>query len=102
MKNFTNPYFSYWTGLSQSDGSLKKHSCLKNNKSYEQITLEFEVKDKILVEKFQKITNSVFSRNLKIFQRAKGTWTCHIGAKKLLPIFDKLDIDLKDLPNPPR
>ena len=102
QQNLKNEELAYWIGLVQANGSLKKYSYRKNKKVYEKLTLEFDVKDKVLVENFQKVCKRSLKRNPKIFYRSRGTWTCHIDVKKLQHLFKELDICFSDPPIPPR
>lgn len=102
QQNLKNEELAYWIGLLQADGSLKRCGCRKNKKVYEMLTLELDVKDKVLVENFQKICKKFLKRNPKIFYRTRGTWTCHIGVKRLQHLFKELDIHFSDPPIPPK
>lgn len=93
---------AYWVGLAQSDGSLKTYKYKKNTKSFEEIRLDLEVKDKILTEKFQEINKTIFGRTSKIYKLNKKYWTCHISVKRLTPLFQFLGIKFSDPPIPPK
>lgn len=82
-----NRNFSYWVGLFQSDGYMRGYKeFIGDNKKYKSITLGLEVKDKILAERFQKISNLIFDKNLKITYRlSHNTWRYETNVKNLLP-----------------
>jgi len=92
--NFEDGRFAYWVGLTQADGSLKS----RRNGS---VSLEIEVKDKILAEAFRDACNKFFGKDLKVFRRTDGRWCCGMGVKKLLKAFESLDLEFKDPPSPP-
>ena len=102
QQSLKNEEVAYWIGLLQADGCLKKYSYRKNMKNYERHSLELDVKDKILVENFQKICKKFLKRSPKIFYRPRGTWVCHIDVKRLQHLFEILDIDFSDPPISPK
>ena len=99
MHKFKDKEFAYWIGLVQADGSLRKRS-YKNKIIF---ILEFQNKDKILVEAFQKICKEFLQRHPSIFHRRPiNQWICDVGVTRLLSLFDSLDISFDDPPSPPK
>lgn len=93
---------AYWIGLVQADGSLKHYKFKRNGKVKERWQLDLESKDKVLIEKFKSVNKNIFKRSSKMWRRRKGTWTSHIGVKRLLLSFQSLDINFSDPPMPPK
>ena len=99
MKEYETTEFAYWIGLVQSDGSFRKKRYGRKT-SY---LICFAVKDKILVESFQKISADFLNRHAKIFNRRnRDIWFCEIGVARLLNLFKSLDIKFSDPPTPPK
>ena len=93
---------AYWIGLVQADGSLKRYKVKRNGRIEERIQLDLNAKANILLKKFQEVNQTIFQRSSKIWKIKKsGIWTSHIGVKRLLLLFDRLDIRFSDPPTPP-
>ena len=102
MEDEINPSkdLGYWVGVVQSDGWLSKTRRKNHGINY---LIKLGVITSIpMLEKFREISRKVFNKNNKSWKNKKtGYVEFKFGAKKLLPIFDKLNIDFSDPPNPP-
>lgn len=90
---------AYWVGVVQSDGCLTRY--VKTDKIPSEITLGVCEKSLPMLKKFQEISFNIFKRHSKIW-KTKGLdeWRFHIGVKRLLLIFQRLNINF-DLFIPP-
>lgn len=99
MDTYKNENLAYWCGLVQADGYFKK----KRQRGRDNYLIVFAVKDKILVEAFQKISASVLGRNTVIYKRRNlNLFVCEIGVTRLIPLFEALDVRFDNPPKPPK
>lgn len=92
----------YWTGVVQTDGSLKHY--FEKKRRVEQVRISFTVsKSSIpMVEKFLTISTQIFNRHGKLNkEKNREVWYTNLQVKKLLPIFEVLNIKFGDPPRPP-
>jgi len=84
---------AYWTGVVQSDGTLKKYPVKSRKHPRYEISLTVSEKSLPMLFKFQEICKNVFNRSVKVFKLEKrNVWTLNIRVKSLLDAFHKLDI----------
>lgn len=94
---------AYWTGVVQSDGSLRNY--FEKDRRVLRHLISFTVSKKSLpmLEKFRLLSNVIFERNARIFKlKSCEFWTYNIRVSKLLEEFKRLDISFGgDPPRPP-
>lgn len=82
---------AYWTGVVQSDGCLTRY--VKTDKVPSEITLGVCRKSLPMLKKFREISFDVFNRHSNLWKtKGRNEWRFHIGVKKLLTNFERLDI----------
>lgn len=98
-----NKDFSYWVGLLQSDGYVKGYKdFISGNKKRRSFVAGMEVKDRILVEKFQKTSNIIFNKDQKISYRSDhDSWVYDVSIGDSFRKLIELDVISKYPPKPP-
>ena len=93
---------AYWIGVVQTDGYFKKRK-YKKRKGYTGFFIKVRVSSKSLpmLRKFKQLSKKLFARDAIIYKdKNRDEFECTIGVKKLLDIFQNLDIDFSDPPTP--
>lgn len=91
---------AYWIGVAQSDGCLTQYIVNRGRyKSREESRIEMSIgvcsKSLPMLNKFRDLSGTLFNRQCQIWKtKRKDEWKFHMGAKSLLTLFRKLDIDL--------
>lgn len=93
---------AYWTGVVQTDGSLKSYKNKKTSTESVLISLHTSPRSLDMVKKFQLLSQNLIERHSNIWQYPEhNSIDFHIGVKSLLESFRLLDIKFGDPPNPP-
>lgn len=92
---------AYWVGVVQSDGCLNIYTDKKTNKINYRISVDVERKSLLMLKKFQDISNKILNCKIAIYECNNNVFKCTLGAKRLLELFKKLDIEISDPPAPP-
>lgn len=91
---------AYWTGVIQTDGSLKYSKKFK----YWRISLYVSSKSLEMLKKIQELTPKLIERQSHIWKDKKeDTFYWHVGVKEFLKsrVFEIFDISFDDPPKPP-
>ncbi len=91
---------AYWVGVAQTDGYLKKQYVkrVKITRYYVKVGV---VTSLPMIKKFRKISKNKLFRSNSLFKDKRGYTHFQISVKRLLPVFEKLDINFSDPPKPP-
>jgi len=98
---------AYWVGVAQSDGCLTKYTIKRSDSGKKgtvvQVRLHVSSKSLCMAQKFKELSEKIFLRTVKIHKRPKplDAWDFKMGAKRLLPLFRKLDILISPMFIPP-
>jgi len=96
----TSEDLAYWIGVMQSDGYFENYTEPKG-KNHISARLVVSNKSRAMIEKFQKVSESLFNRKSKIFHLKTGRLSFKIGIKNYLPQLKMLDLNFGDPPKPP-
>ena len=93
---------SYWIGVVQTDGSFKRMYNKKRKVNLYRISLEVSQKSVPMLLKFKTFSEELFGVKKKTwFNRKRSTTEYAFGCKNLVPLFEQLNINFNDPPQPP-
>ncbi len=94
---------AYWTGVVQSDGSFKSHLARTTLEKQFHISLNVSEQSLPMQSKFIEFSAKLFNRHAKSYkENNRNSYDCKISVKRLLGVFEDLDIRFGDPPKPPR
>lgn len=99
------PNFAYWLGVMQTDGNFRTYPVKEKKRRIPYLKSECRVivshRSLPMISKFHKLSNELFDKHVFLTKNKRGQHVCRVYVRKLLRIFEGLNIRFNDPPVPP-